>query len=82
LDKAIHSPDFLLVDIENRLAMFPGDDEHGSALVLPLVHFRHRVLVLGDECALTRSLKILAKAALIVGRQFESHGRPGNESVI
>jgi hypothetical protein len=82
LDKAIHSPDFLMVDIENRLAMLPGNYEHGSALILTLVDFRHGMLVFGNECALTRSLKILAKAALIVGRQFESHGWPDVEPMI
>jgi len=62
--KRVHALDFGALDVENRFAMFSGNHQHGTALILPLIDFRNRMFVLGNECTFPRARQIVAEAAV------------------
>jgi len=49
--KGVHGFDLSGLDVEDGFSMTSGDDQHRSTFILPLVHFRNRIFVLGNERA-------------------------------
>ena len=74
--QAVYALDLCALNFQNRLAMLPRNDQHGSSLILALVNLCDGVLVIRNECTFTRAGQVVAKTAGRVRGQFELHGGP------